>query len=102
MLRWRSKARGHYADDRIRVSAQWNRFAHSIGVAAKEVLPERIAGHRDARPAFYIFNRRNDRAQHRLHSQRFEEPRIDKPHTDLHRFGCAYVIDLLDVDSAPL
>src|SRR5260370_16474020 len=84
MLRWRSKARGHDTDHGIGVSTQRNRLTHGVWIAAKEGLPERIAGHGEARPAFYIFNGRNDPAQHRLHAQRFEKPRIDGPAGDLH------------------
>src|ERR1700722_6079746 len=102
MLRWRSKTRGHYADHRIRVSAQLNRIARRMWIAAKVVLPERVAPHGETRPAFHIVSRRNGPAQYRLRAQRFEEPRIDLPDTDLHRFGCAYVVHLLDIDSAPL
>ena len=68
MLRWQSKTRGHYADHRIRVSAQLNRVAHSMWIAAEVVLPEVVAYHGETRPALYIFPRRNDPAQHRLHA----------------------------------
>src|SRR4051794_823405 len=102
MLRWRSKTSGHYADHRIRVSAQLNRVAHCMWIAAKVVLPEIVADHDETRSALHIFAGRNDPAQYRLHAQYFEKPRIDEPDTDLHRFGCAYVVHLLNVDSAPL
>ena len=101
MLRWRSKTRGHDTDHGIGVSTQRNRLAHGVWIAAKEVLPERIAGHGDARPTFHIFNGRNDPAQHRLHAQRFEKPRIDESGADLHGLGSPCVVHLLDVDSAP-
>src|SRR2546429_6503748 len=68
MLRWRSKTRGHYADHRIRVSAQLNRVAHSMWIAAEVVLPEVVAYHGETRPALYIFPRRKDRKSTRLNS----------------------------------
>src|SRR5260370_406190 len=68
MLRWRSKTRGHYADHRIRLSAQVNRVAHRMWIAAKVVLPEIVADHGETRPALHIFPGRNNPAQHRLHA----------------------------------
>src|SRR5579862_1566468 len=102
MLRWRSETRGHDADHRIGVSAQLNRVAHRAWIAAQVVLPEMVADHREARSAWHIFPGRNELAQARLHAERFEKPRIDEPDMDLHRFGCAYVVHLLDVDSTAL
>src|ERR1700674_1988591 len=102
MLRWRSKVPGHYTDHRIRISPQLNRVAYRMWIAAKVVLPEMVAHHGKTRPAFHILPRRNDSAQCRLPAQRFEEPRIDLPDTDLHRFDCTCVVHFVDVDSAPL
>src|ERR1700745_1987286 len=102
MLRWRCKTRGHYADHRIRVSAQLNRVAHRMWIAAQVVLPEMVAYHGQTRPALHIFPGGNDPAQDRLHAQRFEKPRIDEPYTDLHRFGCACVVHPIYVDPATL
>src|SRR5579863_8390040 len=102
MVHWRSETRGHYAEHRIRVSTHLQRIAHCMWVAAKVVLPEMIAYYGKTRPALHIFPRRNDPAQYRLHAQRFEKTGIDESDTDLHRFGCAYVVHLLDIDSAPL
>src|SRR5208282_2705138 len=99
MPRWRSKTRGHDADHGIGVSTQRNRLPHGVWIAAKEVLPEGIAGHGESRPAFYIFSGRNDPPQHRLHAQRFEKPRIDESGADLQGLDSACVVHLLDVDS---
>src|SRR5580765_806975 len=98
MLRWQSKTRWHYPDHRIRVSAQLNRVAHRMWIAAKVVLPEKVGYRGETRPASHIFSGRHDPAQYRLHAQRLQKPRIDEPDTDLDRFGCADVVHLLDVD----
>src|SRR5260370_18189551 len=100
MLRWRNKTREHDTDHGIGVSTQRNRLTHGVWIAAKEVLPERIAGHGEARPAFYIFNGRNDPAQHRLHAQRFEKPRIAESGAGLHERGSPSVAHLLHGTSA--
>ncbi len=102
VLPWQHEAGRHHANHGVIVSAEGNCFADGMRVAAQKVLPERIAHHDNSRSAFYVFLRRDDPAEHRGNSKRFEKSRVNEPRANLHRFQTAGVVHVLDIDSATL
>src|SRR5580704_12921674 len=102
MLPWWHKIGGHHANYGVVVSAESNRFAEDLRIAAQKVLPERIAQHDKALTPLHIFFRRNDSSEHRRNTQGFQESCIYAACANLQGLRPAGVVHIVDVDSTAL
>src|SRR5258705_786137 len=93
---WGSEVGGHYASNRIDVTAERNGLTHNLSIAAKLIGPQLMTQHCDVRTAYFVVFSIDEPAQLRPDTKRLKKPACYQTNLKLSCLAAGSVIKWLE------